>query len=349
MIAIVSLVFISIVALGITYKVNISPVDSSDSTKIEVVIPSNTSTKEIGKILKENDLIRSSTFFNIYVKLFKVEGLQSGSHSLSKDMNLEEILEELKKKDTSSSDSEIKIKFTEGINIRQLANKIAETTNNSYDDVMKLVNDEEYIDELIKKYWFITEDIKNDELYYKLEGYLFPDTYFYKSKDVSVKVIFAKMLTRTDEILSKYKDDITEKNLSVHYILTLASIIEKEGKTRDFKDISSVFYNRIDSNMKFESCATAIYGAKKEFSDIQNRVITDEVMKVENAYNTYYVQIPVGPICLPGEEAIEAAINPSDTKYLFFLSDNRGITYFFNTYSEHQQKQRELVQAGKWN
>lgn len=348
MIAIVVLVFISIMSVGIVYKIHTSAVDSSDHTKIEIVIPNNTSTKKIGEILEENKLIRSSTFFNIYVKLFKVEGLQSGRHELSRDMNLEEILEELKKVD-KTNENEITIRFDEGSNIRQLAHKIEDNTNNKYDDVIALSNDDKYIDELIQKYWFIDESLKNNNLYYKLEGYLYPDTYRFSSKDVSIKEIFGKMLDQTDKILSKYKDDITKNQLSVHYVLTLASLIEKEGKTRDFKDISSVFYNRIDNNMKFESCASAIYGAKKEFSDITNRVITNDVMKQENAYNTYFVQVPVGPICLPSEKAIEAAINPNKTEYLFFLSDNQGVTYFFKTYSEHQQKQKELINAGKWN
>ena len=143
---------------------------------------------------------------------------------------------------------------------------------------------------------------------------------------------------------------MTEKKLSVHFVLTMASIIEKEGKTKDFKDISSVFYNRIDNNMKFESCATAIYGIKKEFSDYTgNRTITYVEMHDNNPYNTYEVQVPVGPIGNAGETAIEAAINPSESEYLYFLSDKEGKTYFFKTYSEHQKKQSELEKAGKWN
>lgn len=348
MIVLVVLVFIAVVAIGISYRINMKAVDSNDHTLIEVVIPEKSTVKDIGKILKEKDLIRSSTFFNIYVKLFKVGTMKATTYHLSRDMDFKTIIDTLVEGNSYNGD-QISIKFTEGINIRQLANTIDKSTNNSYDDVMNLVNDDNYIDELIEKYWFITSDIKNNDLYYKLEGYLFPDTYFFANEEVSVKEIFAKMLNQTDKILSKYKDEIEKNNLSVHYVLTLASLIEKEGKTRDFKNISSVFYNRIDKNMKFESCASAIYGTKKEFSEISNRVITNEVMKVQNAYNTYFVQVPVGPICLPSENAIEAAINPSKTDYLYFLSDNQGKTYFFKTYSEHQQKQRELVQAGKWN
>ena len=129
MLAIVCLVFIAIVAMGITYKINISPVDSSDHEIIEVIIPENTSAKKIGEILKEKDLIRSSTFFNIYVKLFKVSGLQSGKHELSRDMDYDAILKELKEKDTTN-ENEISITFKEGYSMRQIAKTIADNTNN---------------------------------------------------------------------------------------------------------------------------------------------------------------------------------------------------------------------------
>ena len=350
MIAIVCLVLVAIIVVGITYKINLSAVDKDDHEEIEVVIPPNTSTKEIGKILKEKDLIRSSTFFNIYVKLFNVSGLQSGTHTLSRDMSFEKIIEKLKEKDTvTPSEGEISITFKEGLSMRQIAEVIEKNTNNKKEDVINLSNDKEYIEELIKKYWFITEDINNDDLYYKLEGYLYPDTYRFAGKDVSVKDIFNKMLNQMDKKLSQYKEIMEEKKLSVHFVLTMASIVEKEGKTRDFKDISSTFYNRIDKNMKFESCATAIYGIKKEFSDYTgNRAITNVEMQDDNKYNTYMVQVPVGPIGNPGSDAIEAAINPNKTEYLYFLSDNQGNTYFFNTYAEHQNKQKELEKVGKW-
>ena len=233
--------------------------------------------------------------------------------------------------------------------MREIATIIQNSTNNSFEDVIALSNDEEYINELIKKYWFITDDIKNDDLYYKLEGYLFPETYFFAGKNVTVKEIFTKMLNQTDKILSKYKDDMETKKISPHFVLTMASILEKEGKVRDFEDISSVFYNRIEQNMKFESCATAIYGVKREFNSIEDRVITNDIMQNDNLYNTYIVQVPIGPIGNPGEDAIKAAINPSESEYVYFLSDNQGKTYFFKTYSEQNSKKNELIKAGKWN
>ena len=336
------------ISLGLLFRHYSSPVGGSKDT-IEVVIPENSSGEKIGKILEEKEVIRSSTFFNIYVRLFKPGEMKASTYELSKSMSFEEIIDILVK-GNSYNKEQISITFKEGYNIRQIAKQIEKYTINKYDDVIALSRDKEYIDELIEKYWFITDDIKNDNLYYNLEGYLFPDTYFFSSKNVSIKEIFTKMLNETDKKLSKYKDTLEEKKVSVHYILTLASLIEKEGKTIDFEDISSVFYNRIDKNMKFESCASAIYGIKKEFSDYTgNRAITDVEMKDNNPYNTYLVQIPIGPICSPSIDAIVAAINPKDSNNLFFLSDITGKTYFFESYSEQQSKKQELIKAGKWN
>ncbi len=347
-IILVVLVFVTIVTLGIVYKINMSPVDSSDHTPIEVVIPEKTSVKEIGKILKEKDLIRSSTFYNIYVKLFGVNKMEASTYYLSRDMSFKEIIEILEK-GNEYNPNQISIAFSEGLNMRQIADKIEKNTNNKYADVIALSNDNEFLDEIIKKYWFIDESIKNDKTYYKLEGYLFPDTYYFANKDVTVKEIFIKMLDQMDKVLSKYKEDITKKNLKVRDVLIMASILEKEGKTRDFKDIASVFYNRVKKGMLFQSCATAIYGVKKEFSELDNRAITNEIMQNDNPYNTYIVSgLPAGAICNPGENAIAAAINPTTNEYLYFLSDNQGKTYFFKTYQEHQQKQNELEKAGLW-
>ena len=345
---VLGLVLVTIIVLGIVYKINTSPVNKSDDTVIEVVIPEGATAKTIGKILEDNDLIRSSTFFNIYVKLFHKGPFKASKYPLTKSMDLEEIIDTLEK-GNSYNEEQITIMFKPGINIMDVATIIDKNTNNSYDDVIALVNDNEYIDELIEKYWFITEDIKNSEIYYKLEGYLAPDTYFYNNKDVTVKEIFAKMLNQTDKILSRYKEDIENSNMSVHDILTMASILEKEGKTRDFKNISSVFYNRIKIGMQLQSCATSIYGAKEKF-DNSNRVITNELMQAVNPYNTYVIKaLPVGPISLISEEALDAALNPNETEYYYFLSDNEGKTYFFKTDREHANKKNELISVGKWN
>ncbi len=325
---------------------NIKAVDKNDDSKIEIVIPQGTSKKEVGNILEEKGLIKSSNFFSIYIKLFDTKDFKASTYYLSKNMDLKEIINILENGNSYNPD-QIAITFKEGINIRKLATLIQDNTNNSYDDVIDTLNDKAYLDELIEKYWFITDNIKNDKLYYSLEGYLFPDTYYFSNKDVTVKEIIEKMLDKMGKVLEEYKDEIENSNLSIHEILTLASIIEKEGKTQDFAMISSVFYNRLKLKMALGSCATAYYGMGMDFDEVG--IATSEMMSNINDYNTYILtSLPIGPISLPGLNAIIAAIKPDESDNLYFLSDNEGVTYFFETLQEQTAKKNELIQSGKW-
>ena len=337
---------ITILSLCTIYNINIKAVDKNDDSKIEVIIPQGTSKKEVGNILEENGLIRSSNFFSIYIKLFDTKDFKASTYYLSKNMDLKEIISVLEN-GNSYNPNQIAITFKEGINIRKLATLIQDNTNNSYDDVISTLNDDKYLDELIEKYWFITDNIKNDKLYYSLEGYLFPDTYYFSSKNVTVKEILEKMLDKMGSVLEEYKDKIKNSDLNVHEILTLASIIEKEGKTKDFGKISSVFYNRLKLNMSLGSCATAYYGMGMDFDEVG--IATSEMMSNVNDYNTYILKsLPIGPISLPGLNAIVAAIKPDESDNLYFLSDNEGVTYFFKTLQEQTAKKNELIQSGKW-
>lgn len=346
-IALSILIITTIVIVGccLFYKYQLTPVSTSEKI-VEIEIPTNTSVKQIATILKENHLIRDEKIFLIYVKLMKAHNMKAGYYDIPNNFDVKEIVS-LLQEGSKKNPNEISITFKEGINIREFATIVSKNTVNSYDNVLLLLKDQNYLDELIEKYWFITEDIKNSKLYYSLEGYLFPDTYYFTSKEVSTKEIIEKMLNKMDEVLSSYRTDLDKNNLSIHQILTLASVIEKEGKTNDFKNISSVFYNRINRNMALESCATAYYGVGLDFNELG--IATNEVIAPVNDYNTYKISgLPVGPISLPSKNAIEASIYPSDTNYFYFLSDNQGVTYFFATYSEHQNKQKDLIASGKW-
>lgn len=337
---------IIIVGCCLFYNYQLSPVSKSEK-QVEVEVPKNTTSRGIAFILKENNLIRDERIFLIYIKLMKINDMKAGYYDFSYNMGVKEIVSLLQKGSTKNP-NEIKITFQEGINIRKVATIISTNTNNSYDSVMEVLEDKVYLDELIKKYWFIGEEVKNDHLYYSLEGYLFPDTYYFNGKDVAVKEIFQKMLDKMNDVLTPYKDVIEKQDKIVHEVLTLASVIEKEGKKQDFNDISSVFNNRLDKNRKLESCATSYYGKKLEFNE--QGIADNGIINAKNDYNTYYVTgLPIGPISLPSKDAIDASLNPNDTENLYFLSDNQGVTYFFESFSEHQSKKNELKAAGKWD
>ena len=167
-----------------------------------------------------------------------------------------------------------------------------------------------------------------------LEGFLFPDTYIVRPNASAYDVI-DKMLNKFNLIFKeKYYTQMDLLNMNLNEIISLAAIIEREAKLDSERVvISSVFHNRLDINMKLQSCATIQYilGERKEF-------LTYDDLEIESDYNTYkYSGLTPSPIASPGEKSIIAALYPEETDYLFFVTteNNDGSHYFSKTYDEH--------------
>lgn len=334
----------ALVTGGLLFSYYKDPV-SSDSTKKEIVIDDGTTNYKIGTILKENNLIKSELFFKIYLKAFEINDLKAGKYELSEDMSLADIIETIQK-GNNFNDEEISITFKEGINMRKLATLIASKTNNSYDDVMDLNKDKDYLQSLIDTYWFITDDILNKDIYYPLEGYLYPDTYRFRNSDVSVKEIFNKLIKQMSDVLEPYKDKIMDSKFSAHEIITLASIAELEvSNSDDRKSVVSVFINRLNKKMSLGSDITTRYAVKE---DDNSRVLKKSEYNSNNPYNTRSAsmagKLPVGPICMVSKDSLLASIDPFDTEYLYFLSNIKTKeTFFFKYSSEFEKKKSELA------
>ena len=340
---------ISILVVGLFYNYSISPVDKKDNEEIEVIIESGSGIEQIGETLKEKDLIHGKNVFKLYCYIYKTNSLKAGTYKLSKSMSLKEIVNTLSEGNNYNPD-EITITFKEGLNMRGIAKVIEKNTNNSYEDTFNTLKDSVYIDSLINKYWFLTDDIKNTNIYYPLEGYLYPDTYKFKNKDVTVKEIFKKLLDEEDKFLTKYKSNINDSKYNIHQLLSLASVVELEGVTSsDRANIASVFYNRLNKNMPLGSDVTAYYANKVDLSE---RDLTVNEYNVNNPYNTRVVlnagKIPIGPICSIGETSLKAVLNPTNTDYYYFVSDKNRKIYFSKTYQEQVATINKLKQEGKW-
>ncbi|MCI9063264.1 MAG: endolytic transglycosylase MltG [Clostridia bacterium] len=347
---IIPVVIIMVIVISIIwYQRQIKAVDykSTGETKIIEIAP-GTGTVEIVDLLKENNLINSTLATKIYIKLNNIKGLQAGKYQLSTDMPLEAVLTTISSGEVF--DERVNITFLEGKNIRWYAAKIAEQTNNTEEDVYNLLQDKNYIQSLIDKYWFLNSDIQNTDIYYPLEGYLYPDTYTFENADVSVKEIFNIILNHTDKVLSKYKAQIQNSQYSIHQILTIASIVEMEGKTaEDRSGIARVVYNRILKNMSIGSDVTTYYGIKVDMGE------RDLYAKEINTYNPYNTRgpnmngkLPVGPISGVSEESLNATLNPSSSDYLYFVADAKGNIHFTKNYEEHQKIIDDLRKQGLW-
>lgn len=343
-----ALLIIILIATFITYKVLTKPVSENTKEK-KIEIPMDSSTKEIAKILKENNLIRNKLIFRIHVKIHKISNFQAGTYYLKENMDLAEITRVLQT-GIIHDPNQITITYLEGKPMWWLAETIAQKTNNTEEDVYNLLENEEYINSLIEKYWFITEDIKNEYIYYPLEGYLFPDTYAISNKDVTVEEIFEKMLNQMELVLNDYREEIENSKYSVHEILTLASVVETEGMNEDArKNVASVFYNRLKLGMSLGSDVTTYYSIKVDMGD---RNLYQAEIDSYNPYNTrgpnMEGKLPIGPISSISKTSVEAAVEPNETDYLFFVADKDGILYFTKTNSEHVQIINELKNSGMW-
>ena len=344
------LVLVAILLIGIatllgTYCYFKSPV-SNDKKEVSIVIENGSTISDIAALLKKEGLIKNENFFKLYVKLKKVSNVYAAKYYFSPSMNLDEIINTLN--EGGYNENEISITFKEGINMRGIAKLIKENTSNSEDDVYKKLKDEKYLNSIIEKYWFLTDDIKNSKIYYSLEGYLFPDTYRFNSKDVTVEEIFNKMLDQMEKELNKYKKKIENSKYSVHELITLASITQSEGYNEDdFKNIASVFYNRLKTGMALGSCVTSYYGVKKDMTD----ELLQKDIDASNPYNTRGnnpVSFPVGPISMPGAKALDATLDPIETSYYFFVSDKNSKLYFTKTLNEHERMITKLQNEGLW-
>ena len=344
--ALVVISFVLIVAICTFYNINMAKV-SNDNTLKEITIKEG-SIGSIANTLKDNNLIKNVTIFKVYTRLTNKTNLKAGTYNFSENMGVKKIVDLLE--DGKTSDSYIT--FKEGTNVREIAKIISSKTDNSYEDIMSLMNDNSYIDELINKYWFLTTDIKNKDIYYPLEGYLFPDTYSVM-KNSKIKDIITKMLDETDNKLSKYKDSISNSSLSIHEIITLASVVELEVANKDDrKAVAGVFYNRLDSKYfpTLGSDATSYYGAKIDDWS-KNKLTSTELNDCSNRYNTRCstnVGLPVGPIGNPSIESIEAVLEPNEHNCFYFVNDCKGKLYMSKNSTEHNNIINKLKKENNW-
>ena len=346
-VGLVVIMFTFVITLCTYYNINMSKVSNNDNVK-EVTIDEG-SIDSIAKNLKENNLIKNVTIFKVYTYLTSKTNLKAGVYELKENMGVKRIVDILENGKTSNGGG---IVFKEGINVRMVAKLISENTNNDYEDVLTYINNKEYIDTLISKYWFLTDDIKNTNIYYPLEGYLYPNTYSI-SKNSKIDAIIELMLDETGKRLNEYKTDIESNSLSIHEIITLASVVELEVANKDDrKSVAEVFYNRLNSKSfpTLGSDATSYYGAKID-KWTSGKLTSKELNDCSNKYNTRCptnIGLPVGPIGNPSIESIEAVLHPEKHNYYYFVNDCDGKLYLTKTQTEHNNIINKLKKEDNW-
>lgn len=332
------------------YNSSLEAVNSNNKELTQITIEAGSGVEGISKVLKSNNLIKDELVFKVYCKLNSVTNMQAGEYELSQSMSVKEITEELQNGNVIVK--EIKVMFPEGKNMRGIADIIASNTNHTKEEVMEIFESKEFAKELVDsgKYWFLTDEILDDDIYYPLEGYLYPDTYIFESKDVKIETIINIMMNKMEKVLDEYRPEIEATNLTVHQFLSLASVVENEGVSKvDRQGIARVFLNRIDKKMALQSDVTTYYAFKINMGD---RDLTKTELNTFNKYNTrgpnMEGKLPIGPISSISEESIEATCNPDESDYLFFVADKNKKVYFSSTNAEHEQIISELKEQGLW-
>ncbi len=325
-----------------------SPVDRKSNTVVEVEVKSGSSTAMIANDLKKRGLIKSALLFRVMAKFNTSRTLKASVYQFQKSMNLNQIIDLLTEGSKYNPDV-IKITFVEGETIKKYALKIAEVTNHTYEEVMAKVSDGNYLSSLVSQYFFLGEEILNPNIYVPLEGYLTPNTYEFKNKDVSIEEIFKVMLNQTEKELLPYKERVEKSGRTYHEYITLASMLELEGTNEtNRKMIAGVFNNRLEIGMNLGSDVTTYYGLQQEMTGD----LTAAQFAASNSYNTRAKNMagkfPIGPICNPSKESIEASFHPTNSSYLFFVADKHGKIYYTKTEKEHLKKVEEIKKSGDW-
>jgi UPF0755 protein len=321
------------------------PVDTNDESKVRVEVPMGSSLSSIANLLYEKEIIRNTAVFKVYVDFNDMSSkLKAGTYDFSKDMSMDDIVSIL---GTGTSNVSVTtFTVTEGMTAEDMATIFLE---------QGIIDDKEDFLEICKtgigvetlNFTVLSEngedivslmDDEKEDVKYQLEGYLFPDTYeiFINS---APETIINKMLNQFEQV---YSDDFLQRtqelNMTIGDIVTMASIIEREGKPQDFKKISAVFHNRLKADDKLMSCATVQY-----VIGVRKFQFTREELDTPSPYNTYQVGgLPIAPISNPGRQAIEAALYPDEEYlgegYYFFCSQDpeNGELAFARTNEEHE-------------
>ncbi len=319
-------IILILVSLIIMYIISEAGGLFSQSDEIVFEINPGTAFNSIVSDLKEQDVINNASFFKAYSKIMagsKLSDIKAGKVIIDGRVSYHTLLSLICSDERYAKT--VAVTIPEGYNLKEIK-KLLEEHN--------LIDSAEF-DDAIKNYDFDYKFIKNlEKTDSRLEGYLFPDTYYFTEDDNEISIINS-MLSNFNSIYLKYENEFKNSDYTLHENIILASIVEKEGgNSDDFKKVSSVFHNRLkrtDNLSYLQSCATVQY-----LMDEKKAVLSSADIAVDSPYNTYkYPGLPKGPIASPGEEAIKATLNPANTDYLYFQNDKDGVLHFTNNYDEH--------------
>ena len=355
------LIFLALISAGGYFgyqyvQSSLLPVDANSKEYVTVQIPEGSNVQEIGNSLEKSGLVKHGIIFSLYAKYKNYSDFKSGYYNLMKSMSTEDIIKELQKGGTPEpqAPSLANLTIPEGYTIDQIAQAVGQLQGEfkeplTADAFLAKVQDDNFISQEVAKYPNLLESLPTKEsgARYRLEGYLFPATYSIK-ESTTIESLIDEMLAAMDKTLTPHYSAIKSKNLTVNELLTIASLVEKEGaKTEDRKLIAGVFYNRLNLGMPLQSNIAILYAQGKLG---QNISLADDAgidTSINSPYNVYTKPgLMPGPVDSPSQDAIEASINQTKSENLYFVANvTDGKVYYAVTQEEHDRNVAEHVNS----
>ncbi len=339
-------------------KSGIQPLDSKNTAVKSISIPAGSSSKQIGEILQRQSIIKNGMIFQYYTKFKNYSEFKSGYYNLSPNMSLSTIASKLEEGGTEKPVAPTlgKILIPEGYTLTQIAKAVTVNSNSqeknaktpfSEADFMKTVQDPTFIAKMVKAYpkLFASLPTKDSGIKYQLEGYLFPATYDY-TKSSTVESVIENMIETMNAQLTPYYDTMTQKNLTVNDVLSLAALVEKEANNDDDRrNVAATFYNRMNQGMTLGSNLSILYAEGKlgEKTSLAEDANIDT--NLDSPYNLYAnTGFGPGPVDSPSLSSIKAVLNPAQNDYLYFVADvTTGKVYFAKTLEEQNANVQKYV------
>ena len=355
------LIFLALISAGGYFgyqyvQSSLLPVDANSKEYVTVQIPEGSNVQEIGSALEHSGVIKHGVIFAFYAKYKNYSDLKAGYYNLQKSMSTEDIIKELQKGGTPEPQepSLADLTIPEGYTIDQIAQAVGQLQGEFKEPLtaeafLAKVQDDNFISQEVAKYPNLLESLPTKEsgVRYRLEGYLFPATYSIK-ESTTIESLIDEMLAAMDKTLTPHYSAIKSKNLTVNELLTIASLVEKEGaKTEDRKLIAGVFYNRLNLGMPLQSNIAILYAQGKLG---QNISLADDAgidTSINSPYNVYTKPgLMPGPVDSPSQDAIEASINQTKSENLYFVANvTDGKVYYAVTQEEHDRNVAEHVNS----
>ena len=355
------LIFLALISAGGYFgyqyvQSSLQPVDADSKQYVTVQIPEGSNVQEIGKTLEDAGLIKHGLVFSLYAKYKNYADLKSGYYNLQKSMSTEDIIHELQKGGTAEAQEPALANLTipEGYTIDQMAQAVGQLQGDfkeplTADAFLAKVQDENFISQEVAKYPSLLESLPTKEsgVRYRLEGFLFPATYSIK-ESTTIESLIDEMLAAMDKTLAPHYSTIKSKNLTVNELLTIASLVEKEGaKTEDRKLIAGVFYNRLNLGMPLQSNIAILYAQGKLGQKISLADDAGIDTSINSPYNVYTnLGLMPGPVDSPSLDAIESSINQTKSENLYFVADvTDGKVYYASNKEEHDRNVADHVNS----